>query len=181
MSTDGARRVQRVPSEWPVLHLEPEVPSWDGLVVDGLVRRPARLDLAGVAALGSERRVVPVHCVWGWSRPEATWEGIGMERLFDCVEPLGGYVTVRGASNAYSSCLPVADAAAGMLVWRRDGEDLPAEAGGPLRFLPPPTYWAYKGVKWAARVTVVDRFVPGFWEIRVADPIGRIPGEVELP
>ena len=175
------RRVQRVASEWPVLHLEPELPRWDGLVVDGLVGRPSRFGLDTLAALGTERRVVPVHCVWGWSRPGTEWDGVGMDRLFEVVEPFGSHVTVRSASDAYSGCLPMADAARGMLVWRRDGEELPAEAGGPLRFLPPPEYWAYKGVKWAGRVTVGDRFVPGFWEARVADPVGRIPEEVELP
>ena len=49
------------------------------------------------------------------------------------------------------------------------------------RYLAPVEYWAYKGVKWANRVTVVDRFCAGFWESRLPDPVGRIPEEVELP
>jgi hypothetical protein len=28
---------------------------------------------------------------------------------------------------------------------------------------------------------VGDRFVPGFWESRIGDPVGRIPEEVVLP
>jgi hypothetical protein len=32
------------------------------------------------------------------------------------------------------------------------------------------------------RLTVGDRFVPGFWESRIGDPVGRIPtDEVVLP
>lgn len=181
MSGPTARRVQRVPSEWPLLHLEDEVPAWDGLVVDGLVRHPRRFTLTVLEALGVEERAVPVHCVWGWSRPEAVWDGVGVDRVLDVVEPLGGWVTVQAASRVYSSCLPVADAGRGMLAWARRGEPLPPELGGPLRFLPPPDYWAYKSVKWAARLTVDDGFRPGFWEARVADPVGRIPAEVELP
>ncbi len=164
-----------------MLHLESEIPAWDGLVVDGLVRRPDRFDLASLAALGAEDRDVAVHCVWGWSRPHVGWEGVGLDRVLELAEPLGTYVTVHAASGSYSSCLPLEDAARGLLAWRRDGEDLSAEAGGPLRFLAPPEYWAYKGVKWASRVTVGNRFVPGFWESKVADPVGLIPEEVELP
>lgn len=174
------KRVQRIPEAWPVLHLENAVPRWDGLVVDGRVRHPHRLDAAALRALGAHERAIPVHCVWGWSRP-ATWTGVPMAAVLDAAGPLGGWVIVRAASGTYSSCLPVADAAAGFLAWARDGEDLADDAGGPVRFVPPPTYWAYKGVKWAARVTVGDRFVPGFWEIKVADPLGRIPDDVELP
>jgi len=47
--------------------------------------------------------------------------------------------------------------------------------------VPPPELWAYKGVKWASRVTVGDRFTPGFWESRIGDPVGTIPEEVVLP
>jgi DMSO/TMAO reductase YedYZ molybdopterin-dependent catalytic subunit len=180
MST-ASRRVQRVASEWPVLHLEPEVPRWGGLVVDGLVREPVSFSLEDLAGLGVEERVVPVHCVWGWSKTGTSWQGIGMGTLLARVGAFGPYTTVRSASDAYSSCLPTGHAAEGMLVWRRGGEELPPEAGGPLRFLPPPRYWAYKGVKWAGRITVGDRFVPGFWEARVSDPVGLVPDDVELP
>ena len=41
-------------------------------------------------------------------------------------------------------------------------------------FVPPPELWGYKGVKWAQRITVGDRFVPGFWESRIGDPVTRI-------
>lgn len=176
-----ARRVQRVPAEWPVLHLEHELPGWDGLLVQGLARHPRRFDLAALATLGTERRRLAVHCVWGWSRSDPVWDGVGLDRLFDIVEPTGDWVELHSSSGTYSACLPIADAARGMLAWARDGETLTAEAGGPLRFLPPPEYWAYKGVKWAARVVVGDRFRPGFWESKVADPMGRIPEEVERP
>lgn len=179
-SRSPTRRVQRVPETWPVLHLETEVPAWRGVTVDGRVRHPARFDLDGLRAICAEERAIPVHCVWGWSRT-AAWTGVGLATLLDSAGPQGSWVTVRAASDTYSACLPLADAAEGFLAWARDGEDLTDEAGGPLRYLPPPGYWGYKGVKWAARVTVGDRFVPGFWETKVADPMGLIPDAVELP
>jgi DMSO/TMAO reductase YedYZ molybdopterin-dependent catalytic subunit len=174
-------RVQQVPESWPVLHLETEIPQWEELVVDGLVRRPQRLDRSDLASLGSETRRVPLHCVWGWSRPDAVWEGVGVDRVLEQAGAMGTWVTVWASSGSYSACLSRDDAARGMLVWGRDGEPLSAEAGGPLRFVGPPDLWGYKGVKWAARLTVGDRFVPGLWESRVADATGRIPPGVRLP
>ncbi|HUQ40023.1 MAG TPA: molybdopterin-dependent oxidoreductase [Acidimicrobiales bacterium] len=181
MTTVDSQRVQRVPADWPVVHLEAEPPPPCDLVVDGLVRHPRRLAFSGLAALGLETRAMPVHCVWGWSRPDAVWEGIGLDVVLDLVQPDGDFVVVGSASGTYSACLPIADAAAGFLAWTRDGEALTGEAGGPVRFLPPPVYWAYKGVKWVARLTVVDRFTAGFWESKVADPVGLIPPDVVLP
>jgi DMSO/TMAO reductase YedYZ molybdopterin-dependent catalytic subunit len=177
----AARRVQRVPDEWPVVHLEAEPPAWAGLSVGGMVDVLGDWDLDRLVALGPERRTIALHCVWGWSRPDTVWDGVTLGRVLEASVPGGSWVTVRAASDTYSSCLPIEDAARGMLAWARDGERLSAEAGGPLRFVPPAEYWNYKGVKWASRVDVWDRFVPGFWETRVADPMGRIPAEVELP
>ena len=174
-------RVQRVPEAWPVVHLEAEVPVWEHLVVDGHVVHPRRFDLDDLAAIEVEEREVDFHCVWGWSRPRVRWTGIGLDRLLAVVGTQGSHVTVHAASEQYSACLPVADAARGFLAWARDGEPLAATEGGPLRFVPPPELWAYKGVKWAQRVTVGDRFVPGFWESRIGDPVGNIPPEVILP
>jgi DMSO/TMAO reductase YedYZ molybdopterin-dependent catalytic subunit len=174
-------RVQRVPETWPILHLESDVPAWTALSVDGLVSRPRRFSMDDLRTLGVIERNLPVHCVWGWSRTDPVWEGVAMDRLLEFVGPLGDHVTIRAASDSYSACLPIADAGRGMLAWSRDGEALAPEHGGPVRYLPPDSHWAYKGVKWAARVTVGDRFVAGFWESRVADAVGRIPADVELP
>ena len=178
---DEARRVQRVPEACPVLHLETSVPEWTAVAVDGMVRRRLRLDAAQLREFPVTDRTVPIHCVWGWSRPDGRWTGVPVTHLLDAATPLAAWVTVRSASGAYSSSLPIADAARGLLAWKRDGRDLAPEEGGPLRFLAPPDYWGYKGVKWAARITVVDRFLLGLWESKVADPLGRIPSDVELP
>jgi DMSO/TMAO reductase YedYZ molybdopterin-dependent catalytic subunit len=177
------RRVQRVPETWPTLHLEADVPGWAGLEVDGLVRARRRFDLGELQSLGGGDHDVGVHCVWGWSRPEARWRGISMAQLLDAVGVDGQatHVIVESASDTYSSCLPLADAQQGVLAWSRDGAPLAPDAGGPLRYVGPSSFWGYKGVKWAARVHVTDHFVPGFWESKVADPVGRIPAEVELP
>jgi DMSO/TMAO reductase YedYZ molybdopterin-dependent catalytic subunit len=151
------------------------------LVVEGMVRHARRFSLTDLRALAVGPVAVPLHCVWGWSRPDAVWEGVRLVVVLDVVGAEGGFVTVHAGSDSYSSCLPMADARRGVLAWGRDGEPLGPEGGGPLRYVGPPDYWAYKGVKWAARLVVADRFVPGFWEAKVADAEGRIPEEVVLP
>lgn len=175
------RRVQRIPSAWPVLHLEASVPSWNGLTVRGMVRHPRRWTLEDLKALGAVERREDIHCVWGWSELGHRWEGIPLSVLLDVCEPEGSWVTVVASSDSYSSCIPLEDAASGFLAWGLDGRPLAAERGGPMRYLPPAGYWAYKGVKWVAELVVVDRFAPGFWESRVADPLGRIPSDVLIP
>jgi DMSO/TMAO reductase YedYZ molybdopterin-dependent catalytic subunit len=172
-----------VPEAWPILHLEAEVPGWSGLEVDGLVGSRRRFDLAALGSLGAGEHRLAVHCVWGWSRPDVWWYGVPLGRLLDAVgvDERATHVIVESASDTYSSCLPLGDAVHGVLAWRRDGESLAPEAGGPLRYVGPASFWGYKGVKWAARVHLTDHFVPGFWESKVGDPVGRIPTEVELP
>lgn len=174
-------RVQRVPERWPIVHLEPEIPAWDHLAVDGHVAHARRFTLADLAALDGEERDIDFHCVWGWSRPDVRWTGVGLDRVLALVGAHGSHVTIHAAEEQYSACLPIEDARRGFLAWCRDGEPLAAGEGGPLRFVQPPELWGYKGVKWAQRVTVGDRFVPGFWESRIGDPVGRIPDDVVLP
>ncbi len=174
-------RVQRVPSTWPILHLESEIPTVNSLVVSGLVERRISLRLEDLEVLGERNFEVPIHCVWGWSQPAVSWGGVELARVLDLAVPRGNFVTVRSASGRYSSCLPVEDAARGILAWEKNGRHLLPEEGGPLRYVAPPNYWAYKGVKWASAIVVLDRFVPGFWESRVADPVGLIPDDVKLP
>jgi len=39
--------------------------------------------------------------------------------------------------------------------------------------------WGYKGVKWVAKLTLIDHFAPGFWEEMVGNPEGIIPPELQ--
>jgi DMSO/TMAO reductase YedYZ molybdopterin-dependent catalytic subunit len=177
----AVERVQRVPEAWPIVHLESAIPEWCDLVVDGHVAHPRRFTIADLAALDDEERDIDFHCVWGWSRPDVRWAGVGLDRVLTLAGARGSHVTVHAASEQYSACLPIEDARRGFLAWGRDGASLAHQEGGPLRFVQPAELWGYKGVKWAQRVTVGDRFVAGFWENRIGDPVGRIPDEVVLP
>jgi DMSO/TMAO reductase YedYZ molybdopterin-dependent catalytic subunit len=174
-------RVQRRTEEFPILHLEPEIPApgWD-LVVDGLVADPMSWSFGAIRRMASERRVWDLHCVWGWTRVGLAWEGIAAGRMIDAARPLpeATHVMVTAEGNGYTSCFPLHRARRSLLAWGLDGAELSAAHGGPLRLVPPPTKWGYKGVKWVSRLTLIDAFTPGFWESLVGDPHGDIPREV---
>jgi DMSO/TMAO reductase YedYZ molybdopterin-dependent catalytic subunit len=176
------RQVQRPTGELPVLHLEPEIPTpaqWR-LRVDGLVRQEKTWPAAEVRSMPLEERVWDFHCVWGWVRPECRWEGASASKLIDMAQPLpdARFALVGCIQGAYASCLTLEEARAGLLAWRLDGEELSSEHGGPLRFVPPPNKWGYKGIKWVGWITLLDSFQPGFWEELVGNPRGDIPSDL---
>lgn len=174
-------RVQRPTEDFPVLHLEPEIPAapWD-VVVDGLVASPTSWPLEDVVAMVTERRIWDLNCVWGWSRLRCVWDGVPAGRLIDAAKPLpeARFVMVSAVGGGYTSCFSLPRARRSLLAGRLDGKTLAPEHGGPLRLVPPPTKWAYKGVKWISRLTLIDGFTPGFWENLVGDPHGDIPLKV---
>jgi len=174
-------RVQRRTDDLPILHLEREIPAagWE-LAVDGAVAEPASWSLDAIRAMAPERRVWDLHCVWGWTRLGLAWEGVPAARVIDFAHPLpeARFVMVTAAGNGYTSCFPLNRARRSLLAWRVDGAALTPEHGGPLRFVPPPTKWGYKGVKWVSRLTLIEEFTPGLWESLVGDPHGDIPPDV---
>lgn len=181
-SRPPAERVQRYTSELPILHLEPEVPSsslWT-LTVDGLVAAPSTWTLDELRSMPSEERVWDLSCVWGWTRPACRWEGVPIGPLVDGASPTPGakYVLARVLEGDYASCLTIEEARMSLLAWRLDGEELAPDHGGPLRLVPPPTKWGYKGVKWVGHLTLLSEFTPGFWEEMVGDARGDIPPEI---
>ncbi len=177
-----ADRVQRiVDGDVPILHLEPEIPTGTWRVhVGGLVEHSVELSMEEIHGHGPITRVVDLHCVWGWSRPDCRWEGVHLNALTKDVSPLpeAKYVLVTARSSPYASCLTVQEVRDGIFAWRVEGRDLKPDRGWPLRFVSPGYKWAYKSVKWVERIEFLDEFRPGFWEERVGDPKGNVSWDV---
>lgn len=179
---DGPPRVQRPlePGEdLPVLHLEDEVPRvpahrW-ALVVDGHVDRPQAISLPDLVGMESAAANWDFHCVWGWSKPLVRWTGVRGSVVASLAGIRSDYVQVTARTGIYSSALTLEEFCDGIFATHRDGHPLTADHGGPLRFVPPPHKWAYKGVKWAVRVTATTDLTPGLWESLVGDVAGDIP------
>lgn len=158
------------------------------LRLDGLVQKPLAWTPDQIKAMAPELRIWDLNCVWGWVRPACRWEGVLAAALIDAAGPApeGRYVMAEAqgggpgpqAPRIYASCLTLDEARRSLVAWSLDGQDLTPEHGGPLRLVPPPEKWGYKGVKWLAKLSVISSFTPGFWEEMVGNPVGDIPSEL---
>ena len=137
------------------------------LRVTGLVRRPATLRLADLAALPQTSLTRDFQCVTGWRVRDVHWSGVALPDLLDRVGVLPAARALRLTSfdGVYTESLTLAQAR------RRDvlvatsmlGGPVSRAHGGPVRLYVAPMY-GYKSVKWLGGIEVTDRVVPGYWE-----------------
>jgi DMSO/TMAO reductase YedYZ molybdopterin-dependent catalytic subunit len=162
---------QRLVKDWPVLDLgaEPNVTEARfRLDVDGLVKRPLSLDLAGFMALPQENVVNDIHCVTQWSRYDNHWQGVSSRTLLEAVEPAEeARHVVFHSYDGYSTNVRLDQFAEPgvLLVHAWEGKPLAREHGGPVRVVIPSLYF-WKSAKWIRRIELVGRDRPGFWEMR---------------
>jgi DMSO/TMAO reductase YedYZ molybdopterin-dependent catalytic subunit len=109
------------------------------------------------------------QCVTGWRVPDVPWVGVTVADLLDeaGVQEGATHLRIHSFDGVYTESLSLDQA-------RRDdvlvahtmmGGPVTREHGGPVRLLVAPMY-GYKSLKWLGRIEVVDREVPGYWEVR---------------
>jgi len=173
--------------KWPVLH-EGEVPRFDPATWDfkagGLVETPLTLTWDQMTALPRREVVSDFHCVTRWSTFDNRWEGVAVREILARAVPRPEARFVMAVGHVgekrygYSTNIPLADLDRedALLAMRRNGEDLEAEHGGPLRLLVPHLY-AWKSCKWIRGLIFMDEDKPGYWEERGyhmrGDPFGE--------
>jgi DMSO/TMAO reductase YedYZ molybdopterin-dependent catalytic subunit len=115
-------------------------------------------------ALPREIVTVDIHCVTKWSKFDTSWTGVSLDRLFEGVDPRGGFI-VAWCDGGYTTNLPLADLMDGKawVAYEYAGEPLEPEHGGPARLLVPHLYF-WKSAKWVRGLKVVEQDAPGFWE-----------------
>ena len=115
-------------------------------------------------ALPHETPTVDIHCVTKWSKLDTRWEGISLDTLLADVETVADYALVH-SYGGYSTNLPLEDLLDGKawIAFGYDGEELPAEHGGPARLLVPHLYF-WKSAKWVRGIQLLVQDEPGFWE-----------------
>jgi DMSO/TMAO reductase YedYZ molybdopterin-dependent catalytic subunit len=123
-----------------------------------------RWSWAALTALGVEQVTVDIHCVTGWSKLDTVWRGISVDALLEDVDSAADYAVVH-SYGGYTTNLPLEDLLDGnaWIAVEYDGEDLPAEHGGPARLLVPHLYF-WKSAKWVSGIDLLVRDEPGFWE-----------------
>jgi DMSO/TMAO reductase YedYZ molybdopterin-dependent catalytic subunit len=117
-----------------------------------------------LVALPAEEPTVDLHCVTKWSKLDTSWRGVSLDVLFTDVESAADFAMIQ-SYGGYTTNLPLEDLLDGQawLVYDYDGEDLPAEHGGPVRLLVPHLY-LWKSAKWVRGVELLLEDEPGFWE-----------------
>jgi DMSO/TMAO reductase YedYZ molybdopterin-dependent catalytic subunit len=158
---------QYLTEDFPVLSAgpTPRVPTdtWELTVVTELGREH-RWSWRDLLALPSETPTVDLHCVTKWSKLDTQWQGVSLDVLLEDVETAADYAFVH-SYGGYTTNLPLQDLLDGQawVVYRYDGDDLPAEHGGPVRLLVPHLY-LWKSAKWLRGIELRDEDEPGFWE-----------------
>ena len=137
------------------------------LTVDGLVDHPLDLTLTDLQARPATRLVKDFQCVTGWRVPGVHWEGVLLSDLLDeaGVAPSARAITFESFDGTYTESLTLDEARRADVIAAYSMSDGPLsrEHGGPVRLLVAPMY-GYKSIKWLARIHVVDRVEPGYWE-----------------
>jgi DMSO/TMAO reductase YedYZ molybdopterin-dependent catalytic subunit len=153
--------------------------------VTGLVERERRFTLDELSRLPVQEEVVTLECAGnlvGWGGvSNARWTGV---RLVDVLKAAGiraeaKEVVLIGADggteqeaggievDAYARSIPISKAmeASTLLVFKMNGEPLPAIHGGPLRALVAGWY-GMDSVKWLKQITVARQPFAGFYQSR---------------
>ena len=160
--------------KWPVLHVGApprfDPATWD-FKAGGLVESPLTLSWAEMIALPRRAVTTDFHCVTRWSTFDNRWEGVPFREILARARPKpeARYVMALGHVDekryGYSTNVPLADLDRDdvLLAMRRNGEDIDAEHGGPLRLLVPHLY-AWKSCKWIRGVIFMAEDKAGYWE-----------------
>ncbi|WP_255149897.1 sulfite oxidase-like oxidoreductase [Halorarius halobius] len=163
----GQRETERFPvlSKSGTPSFDPEEWTFD---VWGAVDEELSLSFEAFTDLPSETQRQDFHCVTGWSRFDCEFTGVPFPALAERAGVHDDAVHVMfHAMDGYSTDLPLDDCMRGevLFTWALDGEELPADHGGPLRVVTPHRY-AYKGAKWVNGVEFLTDSERGYWEKR---------------
>ncbi|BDG43513.1 sulfite oxidase-like oxidoreductase [Saccharococcus caldoxylosilyticus] len=168
--------------KWPILH-EGDVYQFDESTWEfrlfGDVKEEVSLSYRQVMELPKTISTIDMHCVTTWSKFDTTFEGIAFREFLRFVElePDVKYVKIYGYLNGdrfgYSANLPLealmGDDALFVYRWKdkhHDWQDISPKHGYPLRFIPPASFYLWKGAKWASGIRFMKKDEPGYWEQR---------------
>ncbi|MEJ7654115.1 MAG: molybdopterin-dependent oxidoreductase [Chloroflexia bacterium] len=131
----------------------PRVLAADGysLTVDGLVARPAVLDLDALQA--GDALTALLDCTGGFYSTQE-WQGASLARLLEAAEPQAGATRVRVVSHTgYRWSFPIEEARGFLLATHVGGEPLSHDHGAPVRLVAPGRR-GFQWIKWVVRIEV---------------------------
>jgi DMSO/TMAO reductase YedYZ molybdopterin-dependent catalytic subunit len=167
--------------KWPVLHqgevYEFNEETWR-FKLFGEVEEEKSYTYSEVMDLPKTISTIDMHCVTTWSKFGMAFEGITMRELVNKVRlrPDVHYVKIFGYYNGdpfgYSANLPLKDLMGddSLFVYRykdvnqEQWSEITPKHGYPLRFIPPASFYLWKGSKWATGIQFMKEDEAGFWE-----------------
>ena len=133
-----------------------------------MVGKPLTLTYEDILALPKTVADARLTSVSGWT-VRGEWGGVRLSDLLPLAEPRPEASEVQFTSyrRVYTTCIPLAEALKErtLLAYEFDGEPLNSTYGGPVRIFCP-YLWGYKSAKSVVAIDLVDRSIPGFWEVR---------------
>lgn len=168
--------------KWPLLHqgdvYQFNEETWH-FKLFGAVKEEVTLTFDQVMSLPKTISTLDMHCVTTWSKFDTTFEGITFREFLNLVEidPDVKFVKIYGYLNGdwfgYSANLPLEPLLKddSLFVYRwsdknHDWKDISPKHGYPLRFIPPATFYLWKGSKWVSGIEFLKEDEAGFWEER---------------
>jgi DMSO/TMAO reductase YedYZ molybdopterin-dependent catalytic subunit len=165
---------------WPILHqgdVYQFVEDKWSFRLFGQVEEEKILSYREVMGMPKKIATVDMHCVTTWSKFGTTFEGIPLKEFVNLVQLKEDvkYVKLYGYYNGdpygYSANLPLqpllGDHALFVYRWKdkeHDWQEIAPKHGFPLRFIPPDTFYLWKGTKWVTGIRFMKEDEAGFWE-----------------
>lgn len=161
-------KAMHTPIFWAEGHPGPLSAKGWTVEIGGLVQRPTSLTYEELLALPQSIADARLTSVTRWT-VRGEWGGVRFGDLFQVVglAPGAAYVRFFSYRKIYTTTIPleVALRERSLLAYEFDGEPLTSDYGGPVRgFIP--SLWGYKSAKSVVRLELVDRPLPGYWEVR---------------
>lgn len=156
--------------KWPLVGERAPAESndpWE-VRVCGLVRQEKSWDLGELRKLPPAERMIDIHCVTRWSKPDVAFRGVLLADLLQASKPqdAAAYVSfVARSERKHSTSLKLSTALklVTLIAWEADGEPLATEHGGPVRVVVPGRYF-YKSLKWMEKIELLAEDSLGYWE-----------------
>ncbi|MGZ4159564.1 MAG: molybdopterin-dependent oxidoreductase [Neobacillus sp.] len=165
---------------WPILHKGDvyrfNKDTWNFRLF-GEVKEEKTLSFREFMELPKTISTVNMHCVTTWSKFDTSFEGIALRELLKFVEVNEDvkYIKIYGYYNGdrfgYSANLPLepllGDDSLFVYRWKdkdHDWRDIDPKHGYPLRFIPPESFYLWKGSKWVSGIQFMKEDDAGFWE-----------------
>lgn len=127
------------------------------LKIEGSVRNPVELSYDDLAALAAAHQVRDVSRL----DPQRRGDAVTLEGVLSLAKPEASakYLTLHSSTDDFHASIPLeAVRPRAILIYRLDGQPLPANAGGPLRFfVPDHTACHLDEIDECANVKFVDR------------------------